>query len=124
LLLLLLLVAAPACGWTRSPEAAVRALTEAAEAGDRTTVYRLLGPATRARLAADVARAAVAAGRRDLKPEDLLGVGWSPPRWRAVEFDTIARGGGRATVEVRGRDGEREQVSCVLSDGRWQVELP
>jgi hypothetical protein len=123
LALALAVVAAAGCGGAHSPDGAVRALTEAAEAGDRAAVYQLLGPATRARLTADAARAAVAAGRRDIRPEELLGAGWSPPRWRANEFETIARQGDRATVEIRGKHGERERVDCLYTDGHWHVEL-
>ncbi len=118
---LALLVAA--CG-TRSPEGAVRALAEASEAGDRDAVYELLGPATRARLAADADRAAHEAGRHELGPVDLVGAGWSAPRWRAVDFDVLTRSGDRATVEVRGAAHERETLTCVLVDGAWRVELP
>jgi hypothetical protein len=112
------------CGGTRSPDGAVRALAEAAEAGDRDAVYALLGPATRARLGSDGERAAQAAGRRELGPKDLVAAGWSPPRWRAVDFDVLTRSGDRATVEVRGAGHERETVTCVLVDGNWRVELP
>lgn len=112
-----------ACG-TRSPEGAVRALAEASEAGDRDAVFALLGPATRARLAADAERAAHEAGRHELAAVDLIGAGWSAPRWRAVDFDVLTRAGDRATVEVRGAAHERETLSCVLVDGDWRVELP
>jgi hypothetical protein len=118
----LLLVAA--CGGARSPEGAVRALAEAAESGDRDATYALLGPATRARLATDAVKAAQMAGRRELGPVDLIASGWSPPRWRAAEFDVIGRSGDRATVEVRGPAHERETVTCVQLDGQWRVELP
>ena len=123
-LVLALVLAAAACGGARSPEGAVRALAEAAEAGDRDAVYALLGPATRARLAADADHAAQAAGRRELGPVDLVAAGWSPPKWHAVDFDVLTRSGDRATVEVRGAAHERETVTCVLVDGQWRVELP
>lgn len=113
-----------ACGGARSPEGAVRALAEASESGDRDAVWALLGPSTRARLKAEAERARGAAGRRDLAGRDLLAAGWSPPRWRAAGFDVISRAGDHATVEVRGAAHERETVTCVLGDGRWQVELP
>ncbi len=122
--LVALVLLAAACGGARSPDGAVRALAEAAEAGDRDAVYALLGPATRARLTADAERAAQAAGRRELGPHDLVAAGWSPPRWRASDFDVLTRAGDRATVEVRGAGHERETVSCVLVDGQWRVELP
>lgn len=112
------------CGGARSPDGAVRALTEAAEAGNRDAVWALLGPATRKRLAADAARAAQAAGRREIVPQDLLAAGWAPPRWRAAELDVIARDGDHATVEVTGAHRERETVACVRVDGQWRVELP
>jgi hypothetical protein len=123
LLAVAFVLAAAGCG-TRSPEGAVRALTEAAEAGDREAVFALLGPATRARLTGDAAKAAQAAGRRELAPVDLVAAGWSPPRWHAVDFDVLTRSGDRATVEVRGAAHERETLSCVLIDGAWRVELP
>ncbi|HEY2746292.1 MAG TPA: hypothetical protein VGL86_16775 [Polyangia bacterium] len=118
-----LALSAAACG-TRTPEGAVRALAEAAESGDRDAVYALLGPATRARLAGDAERAAHEAGRHELGPVDLVGAGWSAPRWRAVDFDVLTRTGDHATVEVRGASHERETLSCVLVDGDWRVELP
>jgi hypothetical protein len=122
--LLFALVVVAGCGGARSPEGAVRALGEAAESGDRDEVWTLLGPATRARLIADADRAKAAAGRREIVARDLLAAGWSPPRWRAAGFDVITRAGDRATVEVRGAAHERETVTCVLVDGKWQVELP
>jgi hypothetical protein len=120
---LVVLAVAAACGGTRSPDGAVRALAEAAEAGDRDGVYALLGPATRARLTSDAERAAQAAGRRELGPTDLVAAGWSPPKWHAVDFDVLTRAGDRATVEVRGAAHERETVTCVLVGGQWRVEL-
>jgi hypothetical protein len=115
---------AAGCGGARSPEGAVRALAEAAEAGDRDAVYALLAPTTRARLTAEADRAARAAGRREIGAVDLVAAGWSPPRWRAAEFDVLSRSGERATVEVRGAARERETLSCVRVDGQWRVELP
>jgi hypothetical protein len=123
--LLLLAVAPAACAsGARSAEGAVRALAEAAESGDRDAVWMLLGPATRARLQRDAERAAQVAGRRELKARDLLAAGWSPPRWRASEFEVIAANGDQATVEVRGSHHERERLACVRANGQWQVELP
>jgi hypothetical protein len=121
----LALVALAACdSGARSPEGAVRALAEAAESGDRDAAWTLLGPATRARLTADAERAAQLAGRRELGGRDLLAVGWSPPRWRVVDIELLARDGDRATVEVRGPGHERERLECVRRGGQWQVELP
>jgi hypothetical protein len=123
-LLALAFVVAAGCGVARSPDGAVRALADAAEAGDRDGVWALLGPATRARLTADAESAAQASGRRDILPRDLLAAGWSAPRWKIRELDVVARAGDRATVEVRGKGGERESLSCVAVGGAWRVELP
>jgi hypothetical protein len=113
------------CGaGTGSPAGVVRALAEASADGDRDQVWRLLGPATRARLEADAARAAEQSGRRALPASEMLAVGWFAPRFRPREVRELERAAGRATVEVRGEHGEREAVSCVHVDGQWRVELP
>jgi hypothetical protein len=109
---------------TRSPEGAVRAFAESAADGDRAGVWRLLGPATRGRLEADAKRAAELAGRRSIKPEEMLAVGWFPPKMHIVDVRERSREGDHATVEVVGKDGEREQVQCVKDHGAWKVELP
>jgi hypothetical protein len=109
---------------TRSPEGAVRALAEAAAAGERQEVWKLLGPETRARLAAEARRASEMSGRRVLSPAEMLAVGWASPRFRPARIRELSRHGSRARVEVSGEHGEREEVSCVQSQGAWQVELP
>ena len=48
----------------------------------------------------------------------------SAPRWRIAEVETVTQSGDRATVEVRGKNHERERLACVRSQGQWQVELP
>jgi len=118
------LLASACTAGTRSPEGAVRALGEAAADGDRGAVWRLLGPATRARLEADAKHAAEMSGRRAMKPEEMLAVGWFPPKLHATEVRELSRDGDRATVEIVGKDGEREQLGCVRVAGAWKVELP
>jgi Domain of unknown function (DUF4878) len=119
------LVFAGGCGaGTRSPTGAVRALAEAAQEGDRDAVWRLLAPETRARLEADSKRAAQLSGRRQVAAQEMLAVGWFPPRFRLDDAREVERSGDRATVEVRGAGGERERVSCVRVDGTWKIELP
>jgi hypothetical protein len=113
------------CGaGTRSPEGAVHALGEATREGDREAVYRLLGPATRARLTDDARRAAQLSGRREVPPDEMLAVGWFPSRFRLTDARTVERRGDHATVEVAGAHGERERVECVLIGGAWKIELP
>jgi hypothetical protein len=102
----------------------VRALAEAAQAGDRAEVWRLVGPATRARLTADARAAAQLAERRALEPVDLIAAGWFAPRAQPVEFRELTVEGDHATVEVRGARGEREQVACTRVGAAWRVELP
>ena len=121
--LLLVLLAACNAG-TRSPVGAVRALAEAAADGDRDAVWHLLGPSTRAKLEADAHRAAELSGRRKLAPEQMLAVGWFPPRFAVADVRELERTRDTATVEVWGKEGQREVVSCVRAGSAWKVELP
>ncbi len=106
------------------PGAAVRAFDRAAEAGARAEVFALLGPSTRARLESDARRAAELSGRRGVRPEELLAIGWSPRRFHSVDVRVIVRAGDHAEVEVVGEHGEREVLSLVRSEGAWKIELP
>lgn len=119
-----LTVASGCSAGTRSPEGVVRALAEAAAGGEREEVWRLLGPETRARLAAEARRGSDLSGRRVLSPAEMLAVGWAPPRFRPVRIRELSRQAGRAVVEVSGEHGEREEVRCVETQGAWQVEMP
>jgi len=122
--LFFIFAAAGCSAGTRSAAGAVRALAEAAQAGDRAEVWRLVGPATRARLQEDARRAAALAGGAPVAPEKLLAVGWFAPSFRLEEARELSREGDHAVVEARGSDGRREQVTCVRVDGQWKVELP
>ena len=124
LVVMVALLACACSAGTRSPAGAVRALSEAAADGDRAEVWRLLGPRTRARLEADARRVAELSGRRQVSPEEMLAVGWYPPTIHAADVRELERNGDAATVEVVGRGGERERVSCVREGGAWKVELP
>ena len=84
----------------------------------------LLGPRTRQKLADDARRASEQAGRRHLSAEELLGAGWSPPRWELRDARVLSKNGDAAVVEVLGRAGERATVDVVREAGRWKVELP
>lgn len=123
--LAVVLLFACACGaGTRSPVGAVRALAEAAQDGDRDAAWRLIGPDTRARLEADAKRAAQLSGRRQVPPAEMLAVGWFPARFHLDDAREVERDGDRAVVEVRGKSGERERVTCVRAQGAWKIELP
>jgi hypothetical protein len=123
-LLPLLIVLAGCSAGTRSPVGAVRALAEAAQAGDRAEVWRLVGPATRAKLSEDAKKAGALAGRRPASPEQMLAVGWFSPKYQPDQVRELSRSGERAQVEVIGPKGEWQEVSCVRVDGQWKVELP
>ena len=106
------------------PRHAVERFDRAAEAGARSEVFALLGPVTRARLEADARRAAELSGRRGVRAEELLAIGWSPRRFRTAELRVVSRAGDHAEVEVVGGHGEREALSLVRAQGSWKIELP
>lgn len=114
---------AAGCG-EDDPAAAVRAFDRAAEAGARDEVYRLLGPQTQARLVADAHRASELSGRRGVRPEELLAIGWSPRRFRSESVRVLGRAGDHAEVEVVGAHGEKERLELVRVGGAWRIELP
>jgi hypothetical protein len=109
---------------TGTPAGAVRALSRAAQRGDRQAVWALLGPQTQRRFETEAIRAVPLAGRRGVQPIDLVAVGWLPPRLHLVDVVERTREGERATVEVRGARGERETLDCVRVGRDWRVEVP
>ena len=111
------------CG-SDDPLVAVERFNRAAEAGARGEVFALLGPSTRARLESDARRAADLSGRRNVRPEELLAIGWSPRRFRTVQLRIVARAGDHAEVEAEGAHGEREVLTLVKAEGAWKIELP
>lgn len=106
------------------PTATVERFDQAAQSGARAQVFALLGPTTRARLESDAKRAGELSGRRGVRPEELLAVGWTPRRFRSASVRELARAGDHAEVEVVGERGEREVLSLVRVDGQWRIELP
>lgn len=113
-----------ACGARGGPQDAVEDVIAAARRADRAAVYRRLGPATRARLAALLGSPGKAAGPAVTDPADLLSVGWAPPSWERAGMRTLHQAGDRAEVEVYSASGERHAVTLVREDGVWKVELP
>ena len=120
---LLVALALTGCG-SDDPLAAVEQFQRAAEQGARAEVFSLLGPATKSRLEADARKAADLSGRRSVRPEELLAIGWSPRRFRTVELRLVAKAGDHAEVEAEGEHGERELLQLVKSEGHWRIELP
>lgn len=113
-----------ACGSRRSPVASVRALAEASREGQVEEVMRLIGPATRARLEESARLAAKQGARYEVRPRELLAVGWAQPRFRIEDVREIERRGKHARVLVSGRGGEREEVTAVKERDGWKIELP
>jgi hypothetical protein len=106
-----------------SPEGAVRSFVAAAEAGDRTAVYELLGPATRARLAEAAERATNLAGSTGrYAPLDLISI--SPIAERPKKINLVSRDGDTAVVEVVDASGAAARLSLVREEGHWRLELP
>ena len=106
-----------------SPEGAVRAFIAAANTGDREAIYELLGPETRARLAAATERSTeLVGGPKRFDELDLIAIGrpgesWAPKR---IERKTID---GRTVVELETVAGERTLIPVVEVDGEWRIEL-
>ena len=105
------------------PEVAVRAFIDAARAADKNSMWQLLGPATRARLAEAALRATdTAGGVRRYGPLDVLEVGMSDGSETRPEVIVREQGGDSAMVDVLRPDG-RDAVRAVRIDGKWLVEL-
>jgi hypothetical protein len=124
-----LAAAGPGCkaDEARTPEGAVRRFAQAADprSRERDRVFELVGPRTRARLAAAARLATQQAGvRRSFDWKDMLVVGVARPRYDLAETRVVERGAHRAVVEVRGAHGERETVEVVLEGETWKLELP
>jgi len=106
------------------PDAAVRALIQAARAGDRQAVYDLLSPATQGRLAerARKATALVGASVR-YAPLDLISIGAFGDAPAPSDLDVVEDTGERATVEIE-TSGGTARLGLVRVDGHWRVDLP
>lgn len=116
-----------ACGASdkaKTPEAAVRALIAAARAGDRSAVFRRLGPSTRGLIESQAGAARRLSGRVPLKPEDFLSVGWAPPAWEATGMRVTRKDDQSADVDVFSAAGDRHALTLVREGGDWKVELP
>ncbi|HVV84651.1 MAG TPA: hypothetical protein VHE35_16410 [Kofleriaceae bacterium] len=106
------------------PDASVRALVQAARAGDRRAIWDLLSPATQARLVAGAQRATDLVGSSmRYQPLDLISIGSSEDVPPPVEIRTAWRDGDRAIVEVVGA-GDPAQIPLVRVRKRWKIDLP
>ena len=107
-----------------SPERVTRAFVTAARRGDGRVLWELLGPASRARLAA-LAESATqkAGGARRFAAVDMIDA-VERPGTPSLEVSLASRTGGRAIVEVHSPDGSVDRLEVVEVDGHWRVELP
>ena len=106
------------------PEAAVRALVQAARAGDRKAVWELLSPDTQAKLTAGATRATDLVGSSmRYRPLDLISIGSSEDVPPPIDIRTLRQDGRHATVEIISV-GEPAQIELVRVGKRWKIDLP
>jgi hypothetical protein len=106
------------------PDAAVRAMTQAARAGDRQAVFDLLSPDTRKRLE-ERARAAtdlVGSSTRYIAL-DLISIGASDDDPEPSTMHVVEQTATHAVVEVKS-GATVQRVELVRVDGQWRVHLP
>lgn len=107
-----------------TPEGAVRALLDAARAGDAETVHELLGPATRDRLAEAARRSTeLAGGTKRFTELDLIALGKPSAETTAVSVRS-RRVGDQTVVEIEDAVGQRSTLHVVQVDGHWRIEVP
>jgi hypothetical protein len=106
------------------PEAAVRSLIAATNAGDRRAVFGLLSPGTQASLEERAQRATELVGSNvRYTALDLIAIGSAEDVSHPTEINVVTRTGDRALVEIVSSDG-RGQLQLIRVDGRWRVDLP
>jgi hypothetical protein len=113
------------CGEADStPVGAARAFIAAAHAEDKTALWELLGPATRARVsqAAKDATDKVGGARR-FAPLDVLDVAAPEGVEGAATVLLRDSDGSRAVVDVLGPGERHDSLRLVSVDGSWRVEL-
>jgi hypothetical protein len=113
------------CGVTSpGPEATVRSLVQAARAGDRKAVWRLLSPDTQERLERQAKHATeqVASNNR-YTALDMISIGSSEDVPPPSDIKVIWRQGDDCIVEVAGPAG-KAQLTLRKVGGRWKVHLP
>lgn len=118
-------VAGRSCRVTQpGPEAAVRAMLQAAKTGDRDAVFELLSPDTHARLEHEAKRATdlVGAAHR-YTAKDLVSIGSSDGVPPPTDITVLEERGDRAIVEVVSPVG-RSRMELVKVEGRWRIHLP
>jgi hypothetical protein len=106
------------------PDAAVRGMIAASNAGDKHSVFALLTPATQARLEEGAQQATLLVGANvRYTALDLIAIGSAEDVPAPTEVNVIARSKDRATVEIVSTSG-RAQLELQKVDGRWRIDLP
>ena len=113
------------CGVTSpGPEATVRSLVQAARAGDRKAVWRLLSPETQERLEQQAKHATEqVASQTRYTALDMISIGSSEDVPPPSDIKVTWREGDDAIVEVSGPAGNAK-LPLRRIDGRWRVHLP
>lgn len=113
------------CGVTApGPDATVRSLVQAARAGDRKAVWRLLSPDTQQRLERQAREATELVGSsRRYTAMDLISIGSSDGVPPPTDIKVVSRSGDDAIVEVSGPAG-KAQLPLRRVGGRWRIHLP
>ena len=105
-------------------EGAVRALLDAARAGDAETIHELLGPETRARLAEAARRSTeLAGGTKRFSELDMIALGKPSAETSAVSVKA-RRIGNQTVVEIEDATGQRSTLNVVRTGGHWRIEVP
>jgi hypothetical protein len=106
------------------PDAAVRSMIAASNAGDKKAVFALLTPATQARLEERAQEATLLVGANvRYTVLDLIAIGSPEDVSAPTEVNVIARGGDHAKVEIVSAAG-RAQLDVQKVEGRWRIDLP
>ena len=106
------------------PDAAVRSLMAAANAGDRKAVFGLLTEHTQNALVDRAEKATTDVGSNvRYTALDLIAIGSSEDVPAPTEINVISRQGDHAVVEVVSTAG-RAQLDVVKEKGRWRIDLP
>lgn len=124
--LLLSAVELAACGdhAQGNPEAVAEYFIAAANAGNSTQVYEMLGPSSRRRLDELRQSAKRVSGRLALQPQDFLFAGRAPAAWEPQGVRLLQRSDTDAVVQVFSAVGDRYSLNLVRQGQRWKIELP
>jgi len=109
----------------RTPEGAVREFAAASARGDAQRVVEMLDRAALDRLSAQAREASdLAGGGVDLRPADLLAVGFEATDMQLAEVRRVDEGGkDDALVRVKDADGRETEVRLRLHEGSWKIVL-